>query len=249
MKRLIARSRSLALVVALTMIAAMCTASTASAASSASVEARAPAASNTECSFVHSIQTCESTDPTAAYYDSPTGNVTNCTFVFNVTWGDRSGSTTKTITNPSASHHLVGEHTYKGPGVYTITVTVTVTVGTCTATNSVHTFTLVKAHPDGRDYAKCQKVTCTIAIDHQITQDLINTLNGTPKSALLGAMFNWCNAYTYGVLLRSACTILAIAVVADSLYLPKQLGAIDQGHGVYISLSLDYNKIGITPQK
>ena len=142
MKRLIARSEA-ALVVILTMVAAMCTVSTASAASSTSAATRAPAVSSTQCNFVCSRRTCESTDPTAAYYDSPTGNITNCTFVFNVAWGDGSSNTTKTITNPSASHHLVGEHTYKGPKVYTITVTVKVTVGPCTATNSVHTFTLL----------------------------------------------------------------------------------------------------------
>ena len=139
MKRHIIRPRSLVLIVVLAVVAAMCTVSTAKAASSASPVPHA--ASSTQCNFVHSLNTCESTDPTVAYYDSPTGNIVNCTFAFDVTWGD-GGSTTKSLTDPPAGHNLVGEHTYAGPGVYTITVTVTVTAGTCTATSSTHTFDL-----------------------------------------------------------------------------------------------------------
>jgi hypothetical protein len=146
MEKIITRSRSLLLVVALAVVAAMCTIPTAHAASSSSVAPRGPAASGKPCNFVLSLQTCESTDSTVAYYDSPTGNILNCTFVFDVTWGD-GGSATRTLTDPHAGHNLVAEHTYAGPGVYTITVTVTVTAGTCTGTNSVHTFTLLNPPP------------------------------------------------------------------------------------------------------
>jgi len=139
MKRHIVRPRSLVPVVVLAVVAAMCTVSTARAASYASAAPRA--ASSTQCNFVHSLNTCESTDPTIAYYDSPTGNIVNCTFAFDITWGD-GGSTTKSLTDPPAGHNLVGKHTYAGPGVYTIAVPVTVTAGTCTAANSTHTFNL-----------------------------------------------------------------------------------------------------------
>jgi hypothetical protein len=141
MKRLITRPRSLLLAVALAVVAALCTVSTAGAASSASADPRAPAASSAQCNFVRSLKTCESTDPTVAYYDSPTGDIPDCTFVFDVAWGD-GASTKATVVNPSASHHLVGKHTYAAPEAYTITVTVKVAVGTCTGTNSVHKFTL-----------------------------------------------------------------------------------------------------------
>lgn len=85
------------------------------------------------------------------YYDTANGDTSHCTFVFNITWRDGGAPTTETLIDPTASHHLVGEHTYTAPGVYTITVTVQVTVGagTCTGTNSVHTFTLLPPTPTG----------------------------------------------------------------------------------------------------
>lgn len=103
---------------------------------------QAATALSTPCTFVESLPTCESTDPTVTYYDTPTGNITDCSFVFDIVWGD-GGSTTTTVVNPSASHHLVGEHTYLVPGTYIIAVNPQVSVGTCTATSSVHTFTLL----------------------------------------------------------------------------------------------------------
>jgi hypothetical protein len=158
MKRHIARSRSLVLVVVLAVVAALCTVSTAKAASSASAAPHEPATSSKQCNFVKSLNSCESTDPTVAYYDSPSGNILNCTFLFDVTWGG-GGSSTKTLTDPPAGHNLVGEHTYTEPGVYTITVTVTVTAGPCTATDSTHTFKLpltknVALAPAGKVHVK-----------------------------------------------------------------------------------------------
>jgi Peptidase A4 family len=146
MRRLFARSRSLLLVVVLALVAALCTVSTSNAASSASAAPHKSAASSAQCNFVLTLGTCESTDHTVAYYDTPTGDTSHCTFVFNITWGD-GGSATRTLTDPTAGHHLIAEHTYAAPGVYTITVTPQVTAGTCTATSSGHTFTLLPAPP------------------------------------------------------------------------------------------------------
>jgi hypothetical protein len=151
MKRLFARSRSLVLVVVLTVVAALCAVSTASAVSSASTAPDEPAASSAQCNFVESLQTCKSTDHTVAYSDSVYGDTSQCTFVFYITWGD-GGSTTRTVTDPTVGHHLVAEHIYAAPGVYTITVTPQVTVGTCTATSSVHTFTLTNPPPSPTIY-------------------------------------------------------------------------------------------------
>jgi hypothetical protein len=146
MKRSITRPRTLISVAALAVVAAMCTVSTAKAAPSASAAPHEPAASSTQCNFVETLKTCESTDPTVAYTDNANGDTSHCTFVFNVTWGD-GGTTTTTVTDPTDGPHLLAQHTYAGPKVYTITVTVQVTAGNCTGTNSVHTFTLLKPPP------------------------------------------------------------------------------------------------------
>ena len=136
----------LSLAVAALLVSGLAAASyPAHAASSAdvgTVALSAPAASSTQCNFVESLQTCKSTDPTVAYYDTPTGTITDCSFAFDVAWGD-GASTTTTVVNPPDSHHLVGEHTYVAKGAYTIKVAIKVTVGTCTETNSAHTFTLL----------------------------------------------------------------------------------------------------------
>lgn len=142
MRTLFSRPRSLLLIVTLAVTAAMLPLSTANAASSASTAPHQQSASSAPCAFVLSLQSCESTNPNAAYYDTPHGNVSNCTFLFDVRWGD-GGDTATTLTDPVAGHDLVGDHTYARPGAYTITVTVNVTAGPCTGTNSVHAFTLL----------------------------------------------------------------------------------------------------------
>lgn len=144
MNRLIARSRSLLLAVALAVVAGVCTVPTASPAWAASATLHEPAASSTQCNFVESLQTCKSTDPTVAYYDTTHGDTSHCTFIFYITWGD-GHSTTKTVTNPTAGHHIAGENTYAARGAYTITVVPQVIAGACTATESVHTFVLIRA--------------------------------------------------------------------------------------------------------
>jgi Peptidase A4 family len=98
--------------------------------------------SSTPCNFTLSLKTCKSTDPTVSYTSNATGDTSHCTFVFNITWGD-GGSTTKTETDPTDGHHLMGDHKYAAPGVYAIKVKVKTTAGTCTATSSVHAFTLL----------------------------------------------------------------------------------------------------------
>ena len=114
---------------------------------------KASAASSTQCNFVSSLRTCKSTDHTVAYYDSPTGDASHCTFVFHITWGD-GGGTTKTVADPTPGHHLVAQHTYAASGIYTITVTPRVAAGTCTITNSVHIFTLLNPPPPAPKRAK-----------------------------------------------------------------------------------------------
>jgi hypothetical protein len=146
MKRLITIPRSVLLAAALALIGAMGTVSAAKAASSASAAPHKSAAASTQCNFVLSLQACESMDHTVAYYDSPSGDASFCSFAFDIAWGD-GGSITKTLTDPAAPHTLVGGHTYAGAQIYTITVTVTVTAGSCTGTNSVHTFTLLNPVP------------------------------------------------------------------------------------------------------
>jgi hypothetical protein len=116
--------------------------SSASAGRMSAATSQGPGASDTPCNFMLTLKTCQSTDPAVAYYDHATGDTSHCTFVFKITWGD-GHSTTKTVTDPTAGSHLVAKHNYAAPAAYTIKVTPRVTAGTCTATSSVHTFTLL----------------------------------------------------------------------------------------------------------
>jgi hypothetical protein len=117
-------------------------ASSASAVRTSTATSQGPDASDTPCNFMLTLKICKSTDPTVAYYDHATGDTSHCTFVFKITWGD-GHSTTKTVTDPTEGSHLVAKHTYVAPGAYTVKVTPRTTAGTCTATSSVHTFTLI----------------------------------------------------------------------------------------------------------
>jgi hypothetical protein len=102
--------------------------------------------SSAPCDFTSSLKTCKSTDPTASYTSNATGDTSHCTFVFKIKWGD-GGTTTKTVTDPTDGHHVIGKHTYAAGGVYPIAVNVRTTAGTCTATSSSHTFTLLAPSP------------------------------------------------------------------------------------------------------
>jgi len=109
---------------------------------------------------VSSLATCQSTDHTVAYSDTPFGDASQCTFVFNIAWGD-GVSVTRTVTDPAPGHHLVASHVYATPRTYTITVVPQVTVGNCTATSSVHTFTLLAAAPPPARSCKAPSVSVT----------------------------------------------------------------------------------------
>ena len=157
------------------------------------------AASSTQCNFAFSLHACQSTDPTVAYYDSPTGDIPNCTFVFDVAWGD-GASTTKTVIDPNASHHLIGEHTYTRPKAYTITVTVKVTVGTCTGRNSVHTFTSLVAKqivlvPAGKAHVKGH-----VVYDYRVSGKKVSAALLTPACALAIAEFDIKHAVVKSVI-------------------------------------------------
>lgn len=245
--RIIPRPGIVTLATGLAVIAALCTAVPAASARTVA-SAAASTVSRSQCNFNISKATCTSTDPTVAYYDRTTGNTSACTFVFTISWGDGHTST-RTVVDPSSGHHMIRNHTYAKHGVYTISVSVKASGTNCTGSPSTHTFTLVRAHPDGADFAKCGKGTCTIAIDHRITQDLITTIDSTPKLQLLGALIAFCNAYTYSGVVRGACSVFAATVAFLATPISAQLKAADMGKGVFIRWSLDIRKIGITPQK
>ena len=153
MKRRITRPRSLVLVVALAVIAAMCTVSTAHAASPGGgagglhpTSSHATAASDTPCSFVPSL-TCQSTDRTIALNIDYYGEQSGCTYAWHVDWGD-GNSQDFTVTEPADDYVFLANHTYSTtPRTYTITVTGQVTVGTCTANPFTAQFTLLAPPP------------------------------------------------------------------------------------------------------
>jgi hypothetical protein len=140
MGRHFTRSKSLLAVVAMAVIAALCTAPAAAANPRASSPSTAP------CAFTLDLKTCESIDQAVSYTSHATGDTSNCSFVFTITWGD-GASSSKTVTDPSPGYHPIGSHVYGATGVYTISVNVQLTAGTCTATSSVHTFTLDSPPP------------------------------------------------------------------------------------------------------
>ena len=181
--------------------------------------AKTSAASGTQCNFVSSLRTCQSTDPTVAYYDSPTGDIPNCTFVFDVAWGD-GGSTTKTVIDPNASHHLIGEHTYTSPKVYTITVTVKVTVGTCTGINSVHTFTLLVAKQIVPVSAGKAHVKGHVVYDYRVSGKKVSAALLTPTCAIAIARFDITHAVLESVVAfvptgSGKVAVLILATVYD----------------------------------
>lgn len=130
------------------------------------------------------------------------------------------------------------------PGAYTVSFTET--TGHLNGTGS---FRVLAAPNAGQDWSRCQKGSCTIALDHERTQVLVDTLNATPKPQLLTSEFALCNAYTVG-LIRVACSVFATGIVVDASLLARQLSDSDLGRGVYITfLTIHFTKLGITPQK
>ena len=186
MEKRLVRSRGLLSIVALAVTAGLNTAPPAHATSSANAGrmstevSHGATATTAQCKFVSSLNTCVSTDPTVSYTSNAYGDTSGCIFVFDVTWGDGSSPTNVTFTDPTDGPHLVGNHKYAAPGVYTITVNVQVTAGTCTVTNSVHTFTLALLNASWTGYVTYVQPT------------IVNQVSG-----------NWtvpdlhCNAFTY----------------------------------------------------
>lgn len=149
MRKLFVRSRSLLLVFALAGLAAMCTVAAAYAATPGggragmrAVDSQSAAASNTPCTF-NPAATCQSTDPTVALNIYYSGDVSACTFVWDVSWGDGQDSSNLTVTDPVDGHILLTRHTYRIAGTYTISVTGHVTAGDCVANPFTVKFTLL----------------------------------------------------------------------------------------------------------
>lgn len=155
MNKLFVRSRGLLVIVALALVAAMCTASTARAASPgtggvavihAAAASRSAAASSAPCNF-QATQMCTSTDPTvtvSAYYY---GNSSACTFVWNVDWGDGHSSPNLVVTDPANGWRVLSQHTYAAPSTYAILITGQVTAGNCIESDFSRTFTLTSSPP------------------------------------------------------------------------------------------------------
>src|SRR5580704_1361724 len=131
MNKPVVRSRFLLVIVALALVVATFTGSAARAASSSPSAGRAAgahtadtAASSAPCDLRHTIAKCESTDPTVtlstlAY--GGTGNTVDCTFVWDVNWGD-GHSTTATEIDPPRTWKTISQHTYAAtPKTYTVT--------------------------------------------------------------------------------------------------------------------------------
>jgi hypothetical protein len=220
MKKRITRPRSLLLVAVLAVVAAVCTVSTANAASSARAAPHEPAVSTAPCNFTQSLQTCESADPSVAYYDTA-HNASHCTFVFDITWGDNSGTTKKTITHPTNGHHLVATHLYAA-GVYAITVKPRTTSGTCTATSSVHTFTLVSS-------TSAYNCSCVTYVRDTLASQGI-TLKGGPSTAS-GYTEKWMSKHGWRrVVPPNNGTIPAGGKPMVMVWDAKKKGAFGDGH-------------------
>lgn len=156
MKMLFTRSRCLLAIVALatmaaTSLALMAHASSPSpgpgnAAGTRATGTNYAAASDAQCTF-RSGPTCQSTDPTVTISTYSTGNTSDCTFLWNIDWGDGNSSLNLTLVDPPSGWDLLAQHTYSVPGVYTITLTGETAAGNCTTTDGVVTFTLLRAQP------------------------------------------------------------------------------------------------------
>jgi hypothetical protein len=137
MKRRFAKPRSLALVVALALVAAMCTVSTAYAASTTAGIRAAPSnatdASDTPCTIDYQSTTCQSTNPAVTVYTYFSGDQNGCSYVDDVSWGDGESTGDVFYTDPGDGFDLLGNHNYAAAGTYTISVALEVTAGDCTS--------------------------------------------------------------------------------------------------------------------
>jgi hypothetical protein len=152
MKRVVARSRSLLLVVALTALAAVSSVPVAHAASTTAeigaVASRAKAVSDSPCSFIPA-QTCQSTNPAVTLNIDYTGDTSACTFTWGVEWGDGATSPNIVVTDPPDGYVLLAQHTYATPGTYSITVLAGVPDGSCTENDFAVQFTYLPTPTPG----------------------------------------------------------------------------------------------------
>lgn len=153
MRKIFAGSRSLLVIAALVMIAAMSTTSTAKASSSptggraaSTVGSHSPATPAGQCTFVPSL-TCQSTDPVVALDIYYYGDSADCIFDWDVNWGDGTSTPNLEVDGPSDGYRLLAQHTYLTPETYTIAVTGLVPVGNCAANAFTATFTLTSPTP------------------------------------------------------------------------------------------------------
>jgi hypothetical protein len=148
MNKLFVRSRGLLVVVTLALVASMFTASTARAASSspsagsaAGARTADTAASSAPCDLKYTVPKCQSTDPTVTLSTYAYGNNSDCTFVWDLNWGDGHTSTA-TLVDPSDGWRVTAQHIYSAPMSYTVTATGAATAG-CTLNPFIVTFTLL----------------------------------------------------------------------------------------------------------
>jgi hypothetical protein len=130
---------------ALAVAAAVSGGTTAHAATTA--PAASKAVSGTPCSF-NPVVLCQSTNGIIALNITYT-NASDCTFTWDVAWGDGTVSDV-TDTDPANGSVLLAHHTYAKAATYAISATGHVTAGTCTTTPFSGHFSLVKPPPPVR---------------------------------------------------------------------------------------------------
>jgi hypothetical protein len=170
MKNLCAGSRRLLVIVALVVIASTSAVSTARAASSATgggaasiAASHSPAATalpSGQCTFVPAMK-CQSTDPIVALNIYYYGGSADCTFVWDVDWGDGHSTSNLEVDGPANGYRLLAQHTYLAPETYTIAVTGLVIDGNCVANAFTATFTLLAA-PSAPPIPSCPAVNNTL---------------------------------------------------------------------------------------
>lgn len=176
MKKLFSRSRSLLLFVALVLAAATCTVSAAHAASSPNGAGGIPAATShaaaspnspaSQCIF-QPAQTCSSTNPTVLLNIYYYGDTADCTFSWDVYWGDGDSSDNLIVVGPADGYLLLAQHTFAAGGTYSIAVTGEVLSGNCVANDFTVQFTLLLCSPQNNPiwygYVVCGDVFTSIS--------------------------------------------------------------------------------------
>lgn len=98
----------------------------------------------TPCSFVVNGPTsCDSTNPQVQIYAYFDGDLSGCTFVRDIDWGDGTSSGDIVVPGGPAGPKFVDDHTYSAPGSYTIFFGGQVTQGTCTIVTPTFQFGLL----------------------------------------------------------------------------------------------------------